>query len=102
MPVVRVEEPGGELHDFNLSQISDGTLRTLGLLTAFYQPAAPSKIGIEEPELMIHPGALQVIKDAMETYVTFDSSRRAQVFLTTHSPSSYRFVCPRRYNMGKI
>jgi predicted ATPase len=91
---VRVEEPGGELHDFNLSQISDGTLRTLGLLTAFYQPTAPSKIGIEEPELMIHPGALQVIKDAMETYVALGSSRRTRVFLTTHSPALIDLFAP--------
>jgi predicted ATPase len=94
VPVVRVEEPGGELHDFNLSQISDGTLRTLSLLTAFYQPAAPSKIGIEEPELMIHPGALQVIKDAMETYVTSGSTRRTQVFVTTHSPALIDLFAP--------
>jgi|SRR5208337_2976099 len=68
VPIVRVEEPGGEVHDFNLSQISDGTLRTLGLLTAFYQPASPTKIGVEEPELMIHPGALQVIREAMDSW----------------------------------
>ena len=42
---------------FDLSQESDGTVRLLGLLTALYQERPPSLIGIEEPELTIHPGA---------------------------------------------
>jgi predicted ATPase len=95
VPVLRVEEASGELHEFNLSQISDGTLRVLGLLTAFYQPSAPYKIGVEEPEQMIHPGALQVIAEAVSDF-TNDQARGGsapfrddarQVFLTTHSPS---------------
>ena len=60
VPVMRVKEPSGDLHDFNMSQISDGTLRMLGLLAAFYQVGAPSKIALEEPEQMIHPGLLTV------------------------------------------
>lgn len=87
VPVLRVEEANGESHDFNLSQISDGTLRTLGLLAAFYQPAAPTKIGIEEPELMIHPGALPVLFEAMTSFIEKYSSRSRQVFITTHSPT---------------
>jgi predicted ATPase len=86
-PVIKVMENNNDIHEFNLSQISDGTLRTLGLLTAFYQPAAPNKIGIEEPELMIHPGALQPIKDAMHSFVSEERRKGRQIFITTHSPT---------------
>ncbi len=87
VPVVRVKESTNDIHEFNLSQISDGTLRMLGLLTAFYQPAAPQKVGIEEPELMIHPGALHTIKEAMESFVQERTYLRRQIFITTHSSS---------------
>jgi len=87
VPVVRVSEPNGDVHDFNLSQISDGTLRTLGLLTSFYQYAAPRKIGVEEPEQMIHPGALSIIHEAMVAFVEGAAPSQRQVFVTTHSPT---------------
>ena len=97
VPVIRVKETSGELHDFNLSQISDGTLRVLGLLTAFYQPFAPSKIALEEPEQMIHPGALPVLIDAARDFLA--QNRRSatgdrQVFITTHSPTLLDLVKP--------
>lgn len=87
VPVLRVREQSGDVHDFNLSQISDGTLRTLGLLAAFYQPNAPSKIGVEEPEQMIHPGALSVFKEAVDSFVERSVRQERQVFITTHSPT---------------
>jgi predicted ATPase len=87
VPVIRVKEPNDDVHDFNLSQISDGTLRTLGLLTSFYQYNAPYKIGIEEPEQMIHPGALQVLQEAMVSFVSAATRHQRQVFVTTHSPT---------------
>jgi predicted ATPase len=87
VPVIRVREDNNDIHDFNLSQISDGTLRTLGLLTAFYQPSAPQKVGIEEPELMIHPGALNTIREAMESFVVDKDRKNRQIFITTHSPT---------------
>lgn len=87
VPVLRVEEENGDTHDFNLSQISDGTLRCLGLLAAFYQPVSPNKIAIEEPEQMIHPGALPVIGEAIKDFTSrSESSEMGQAFITTHSP----------------
>ncbi|MCQ4062585.1 AAA family ATPase, partial [Klebsiella pneumoniae] len=50
VPVIKVTEPWGESHEFNMSQISDGTLRGLGILASFYQPSAPEIIALEEPE----------------------------------------------------
>ena len=66
---------------FDLSQESDGTVRLLGLLTALYQESPPLLIGIEEPELTIHPGALAVLADVM-----VEATHRTQVLVTTHSP----------------
>ncbi len=63
------------------SSMSDGTLRTLGLLAAVYQRQTPSVMIIEEPEATIHPGALSVILDVLH-----HASERGQVIVTTHSP----------------
>lgn len=67
--------------NFDAFSMSDGTLRTLGLLTAVYQQSAPSVLVIEEPEATIHPGALGVVLDLLR-----HASRQMQVIVTTHSP----------------
>ena len=61
--------------------MSDGTLRTLGLLLAVYQQPAPTLIVLEEPDSVIHPGALGTILDVIKV-----ASHRSQVVVTTHSP----------------
>jgi predicted ATPase len=66
---------------FDLALESDGTLRVLGILTALYQQPSLSFIGIEEPELMLHPQAMGILCD-----VLLEASIRSQVILTTHSP----------------
>jgi predicted ATPase len=66
---------------FESFNMSDGTLRALGLLTAVYQHPAPSLITIEEPEATIHPGALPAVLDLIR-----HASRFMQVVVTTHSP----------------
>ena len=66
---------------FEASDMSDGTLRLLGILIAAYQRPAPSLMVIEEPEASIHPGALGVILD-----VLWGAKQSSQVLVTTHSP----------------
>ncbi len=66
---------------FNVNQMSDGTLRILGLLVALYQDPKPDTIALEEPELTVHPGALRLITDSIK-----EVSRTAQILVTTHSP----------------
>lgn len=61
--------------------MSDGTLRALGLLTATFQRPAPTVLVIEEPEATVHSGALGVILDILR-----HASRSTQVVVTTHSP----------------
>ena len=63
------------------AQESDGTLRLLTLLTAIYQRRRPSLLGIEEPELAIHPGVLAALAEILE-----EASQRTQIVTTTHSP----------------
>lgn len=66
---------------FELSQESDGTLRVLALLTALYQRPARPLIGLEEPELTIHPGAMGVLWEEIK-----GASQQSQIIVTTHSP----------------
>ena len=66
---------------FDLSRESDGTIRLLAMLTALFQDPAPSLMGLEEPELAIHPGAMAVLADNMN-----EASLRGQVLISTHSP----------------
>jgi predicted ATPase len=61
--------------------MSDGTLRAIGLLAAVFQRPVPSLIAIEEPEATIHPGALESILDLLH-----HASRHMQIVITTHSP----------------
>ena len=66
---------------FDAANVSDGTLRALGLITAVFQRPTPSVVVIEEPELTMHPGALGAILDLLRC-----ASERMQVVVTTHSP----------------
>lgn len=70
-------------------QESDGTLRIAGILTALLQRPAPGLLGIEEPELTVHPGALPIIHDYL-----LDAARRGQVIITTHSPELLDLIAP--------
>ncbi len=65
---------------FHSFSMSDGTLRTLGLLAAVFQRSRPSVLVIEEPEATVHAGALGAILDLLRI-----ASRRMQVVVTTHS-----------------
>jgi|SRR5579871_3166276 len=67
--------------DFHISEMSDGTIYALALIVASMQEPAPSLIAIEEPDAMIHPGALDAIAEKIAL-----AARRGQVVVTTHSP----------------
>lgn len=80
-PRFNILEDDQKKHQFNVSQISDGSLRLLGLLTALYQGDPPETIALEEPEQNINPGYLGIIADAVKEF-----AKRRQVLITTHSP----------------
>ena len=68
--------------DFSIpaSRISDGSLRYLFLLAVLLDPEPPKLLGIEEPELGLHPDLLPKVADLL-----VDTSRRCQILVTTHS-----------------
>jgi predicted ATPase len=68
---------------FGAANMSDGTLRGLGVLVAILQANGrrPSLIGIEEPEVALHPTAVGVLIDALT-----EASRDRQLVVTSHSP----------------
>ena len=67
--------------NFDALNMSDGTLRALGILVAPFQSNSPPLIAVEEPEATIHPGALESILEVLLT-----ASETMQVVMTTHSP----------------
>ncbi|EKP94329.1 AAA family ATPase [Thermaerobacter subterraneus] len=71
---------------FAAANVSDGTLRALGVLVAAFQTQAMTRfpvplVGIEEPEIAIHPGAAVKLMDAL-----LEAARQTQIVITTHSP----------------
>jgi predicted ATPase len=71
---------------FPAENMSDGTLRALGVLTALFQSGSDGAtrvpfIGIEEPEAAVHPGAAGVLRDGLRT-----ATATTQVAVTSHSP----------------
>ncbi len=66
---------------FESLNMSDGTLRVLGLLLAVYQPGNPTMVAIEEPEATVHPAVAELLFD-----VFLDAAHERQVLMTTHSP----------------
>lgn len=67
--------------NFQAYNMSDGTLRAVGILAAVFQKPAPSVLVIEEPESTIHPDGLAAILDLLR-----HAGRFMQVVVTTHSP----------------
>ncbi|MEP7362353.1 MAG: AAA family ATPase [Acidobacteriota bacterium] len=71
-------------HKFSASSLSDGTLRFIALVAAFFQPVPPGVLLIEEIENGIHPSRLRLVLELIKS----QSERTGtQVFLTTHSPA---------------
>lgn len=68
---------------FGATNMSDGTLRGLGVLIALLQSNSqpPTLVGIEEPEVALHPAAVGIPIDAIR-----DAALSTQVLVTSHSP----------------
>lgn len=65
---------------FEATQMSDGTLRAIALVTLLMQPDLPSLICIDEPELGLHPYAIGVMAELIK-----NASARAQIIISTQS-----------------
>jgi predicted ATPase len=69
---------------FLAQNMSDGTLRALGILTALFQGQGEERsrlVAIEEPETALHPGAFAALREALKC-----AAEQRQVLITSHSP----------------
>lgn len=77
--------PDEKNRKFLASSMSDGTLRALGVIVALFQRptdgTAIPVVGIEEPEMALHPAAAGVLLDCLR-----EASGSRQVLVTGHSP----------------
>jgi predicted ATPase len=80
----------GQTHPwrFLAGAMSDGTLRGFGILLAVFQAASsrpgsppPLLIGLEEPEMALHPAAASVLLSALR-----EGAQNCQILVTSHSP----------------
>ncbi len=65
---------------FDAHSLSDGTLRFMCLATLLLQPEAPRLILLDEPELGLHPAAIQLLAGLLR-----QASHRSQILLATQS-----------------
>lgn len=66
---------------YGVNDLSDGTIRFIGLATLFMQPELPQTIIIDEPELGLHPAAISKLAGLIKSV----ASKQCQVILATQS-----------------
>lgn len=82
-------------HHIPAADISDGTLRIIGFLTALYQENTSSIICFEEIENGIHPWLLHKMVELLKIVSTEGiTGNPVQVLITTHSPVLLNYVEP--------
>ncbi|MCL2348889.1 MAG: AAA family ATPase [Planctomycetaceae bacterium] len=70
------------------NQFSDGTIRFICLATALLQPNPPETMLFDEPELGLHPSAVELLASMIRA-----TSEKTQILVSTQSPSLLnRFV----------
>lgn len=62
--------------------LSDGTIRFICLATALLQPDPPSTMIIDEPELGLHPYAIEILAELIQA-----ASQKTQLVVSTQSPA---------------
>lgn len=70
----------GLVEKLSAIRMSDGTLKFLSLLAALFHPKPPPLMCIEEPEVGLHPDAMQLVAEAL-----LEASESMQLIVTTHS-----------------
>jgi predicted ATPase len=70
----------GLLRPLRASELSDGTLRYLLLITALLSPRPPALMILNEPETSLHPGLLPPLARLIAL-----ASKRSQIVLVTHA-----------------
>ncbi len=67
---------------FDVSDLSDGTLRFVALMALLLQPDPPRTIILDEPELGLHPAAIELLASVMHQV-----AGSAQIIAATQSPT---------------
>ena len=88
--ILQWQERGSDVH-FGAHQASDGMLRVMALLALLLQPEAnlPSVVILDEPELGLHPYAINVIAGLLRSVST-----HTQVILATQSMTLVDYFDP--------
>ena len=68
---------------------SDGTIRFICLATSLLQPFSPSTIVIDEPELGLHPYAIEILSELIRA-----AAHKTQVIVSTQSPALVNHFVP--------
>lgn len=74
---------------WNANEISDGTIQSLALFCALFDPRTTLAF-IEEPENSVHPWIVRIFADACREA----AKRGRQIFVTTHSPALLQRAVP--------
>jgi len=74
---------------FNAHALSDGTLRFMCLATLLLQPTMPNVILLDEPELGLHPAAISLLADLLES-----AAQRTQILVATQSVTLVNQLTP--------
>ena len=70
-------------------QLSDGTIRFICLATALLQPELPTIIVIDEPELGLHPYAIAILAELIQS-----AAQQTQLIIATQSPTLLDYFAP--------
>jgi len=79
----------GSDYPFQPYQLSDGTIRFICLAAALLQPKLPATVVIDEPELGLHPFAIGLLANMIQS-----ASERTQVIISTQSPALLDYFDP--------
>ena len=80
-PILRIYVFEKDLDEPTSAQrLSDGTLKFLCLLAVLLNPRISPLVCIEEPEVGLHPDAIQMVAELL-----VEASQRTQLIVTTHS-----------------
>jgi predicted ATPase len=76
---LRWKHKGSDLY-FDANDLSDGTIRFICLTTLLLQPNLPTMILVDEPELGLHPFALEILASMFRI-----ASKKTQIIASTQS-----------------
>lgn len=81
----------GSEYLFGPHQVSDGMLRAMSIVTLFMQPDTdlPDLMVLDEPELGLHPYALEIVTGLIRA-----ASLKSQVIVATQSPTFLEHIQP--------